>query len=224
MQRYRTIVIDPPWKYGAWGRPSGRGSRAGTFRPEICEPIPLPYQSISLSEISALPIPELADIDCELYVWTTQKYLPHTFPLLEKWGFKYCETLTWCKEPRGTGQGGLFTPTTEFIVHGRIGKMPKKQRVNTTWWKVTRPQNSHSTKPESFQDVIEQVSDMPRLEMFARRYRLGWDAFGNEVDSHVDLTQPNNRLHNRPLVRTGKNELSTPESDPASEGFTPSGG
>jgi len=64
--------------------------------------------------------------------------------------------------------------------------MPLKQRLDTTWWKVARP-NVHSRKPESFQDVIEQVSDMPRLEMFARRYRLGWDAFGNEVESHVEI-------------------------------------
>jgi N6-adenosine-specific RNA methylase IME4 len=185
MQKYRTVVIDPPWKYGKWGGNSEKTEAAKIWNVNGGNK-PLPYPSMSLSEIAALPIPDLADVDCELYVWTTQKYLPHTFPLLEKWGFKYCETLTWCKEPRGTGQGGLFTPTTEFIVHGRIGKMPQKQRLDTTWWKVARP-NVHSRKPESFQDVIEQVSDMPRLEMFARRYRLGWDAFGNEVDSHVQL-------------------------------------
>ena len=172
MQKYRTIVADPPWKYGKWGASSGRGDRAKDF--EMCvTDLPLPYSSMSLAEIAALPIPDLADDDCELYVWTTQKYLEHTFPLIRGWGFKVCETLTWCKEPRGTGQGGLFTPTTEFIVHGRKGKMPMKQRIDTTWWKVKRPVH-HSQKPESFQDIIEQVSDAPRLEMFARRYRLGW--------------------------------------------------
>mgnify|MGYP000846921566 FL=1 len=183
MQKYRTIVADPPWKYGKWGKASQNSIFANS--PHNVD-IALPYPSMSLEEIAALPIPELADTDCELYVWTTQKYLPHTFPLLEKWGFKYCEVLTWCKEPRGTGQGGLFTPTTEFIVHGRIGKMPKKQRIDSTWWKVARP-NVHSRKPESFQDIIEQVSDAPRLEMFARRYRLGWDSFGNEIESHVEI-------------------------------------
>lgn len=174
--KYKTIVIDAPWKYGKWGTPSDR--------PNQIHARPLPYLSMSLSEISALPISSLADADCELYVWTTQKYLPCTFPLLEKWGFKYCETLTWCKEPRGTGQGGLFTPTTEFIIHGRIGRMPNKQRLDTTWWKVTRPVR-HSQKPEHFQDIIEMVSDAPRLEMFARRYRLGWDVWGNEVESNI---------------------------------------
>lgn len=178
--KYSTIVIDPPWKYGKWGKAKGKAGLK--FTQEIL----LPYKYMALSEISALPIPNLADTDCELYVWTTQKYLPHTFPLLETWGFKYCETLTWCKEPRGTGQGGLFTPTTEFIVHGRIGKMPKKQRIDSTWWKVKR-QMRHSQKPEFFQDMIETVSDAPRLEMFARRPRAGWDVFGNEVEGSIEL-------------------------------------
>ena len=180
---YHTIVIDPPWKYGKWGKASKNSVFANS--PHNID-IELPYPSMSLDEIAELPIAGLADNDCELYVWTTQKYLPHTFPLLEKWGFKYCETLVWCKEPRGTGQGGLFTPTTEFIVHGRRGKMPIKKRIDSTWWKVTRP-NVHSRKPECFQDIIETVSDAPRLEMFARRQRIGWDVFGNEVEGSITL-------------------------------------
>lgn len=185
MQKYRTIVIDPPWQYGKWGGNSQRNQKDKTFVIDT-QNLSLPYPSMSIAEIAALPVASLADVDCELYLWVTQKYMPDSFKILAGYGFKYCETLTWCKEPRGTGQGGLFTPTTEFILHGRVGKMPNKQRIDTTWWKVTRPVH-HSQKPESFQDVIEQVSDAPRLEMFARRYRLGWDSWGNEVESHVEI-------------------------------------
>jgi len=181
--KYKTIVIDPPWKYGRWGAGSKNCLLAEN---EHNVELDLPYPFMTIEEIVALPIRDLADTDCELYVWTTEKYLPQTFPIMDKWGFKYCETLTWCKEPRGTGQGGLFTPTTEFIVHGRIGKMPIKKRIDTTWWKVTRTKH-HSQKPECFQDIIEQVSDAPRLEMFARRQRLGWDVFGNEVENSINI-------------------------------------
>jgi len=177
MQRYKTIVIDPPWKYGKWGGHSKTNENWAKYEYPI---EPLPYPFMSLEEIVALPIQDLAEADCELYVWTTQKYLPYTFPIVAGWGFKYCETLTWCKEPRGTGQGGLFTPTTEFIVHGRKGKMPKKQRIDSTWWQVKRT-GVHSRKPEFFQDIIETVSDAPRVELFARRRRPGWTVFGNEV-------------------------------------------
>lgn len=90
----------------------------------------------------------------------------------------YCQTLTWCKKPMGKGQGGVYCPTTEFLILARRGKMPKVERIDTTWWEVKR-QMKHSKKPEFFQDLIEQVSEAPRLEMFARREREGWDVFGN---------------------------------------------
>ena len=191
---FRTIVADPPWKYGAWGKSSGRGSRAGTFRPEIDVPKPLPYQTMSVEEIRAMPVAQLTDENCDLYLWTTQKYLRAGFDVLDAWGFRYCATLTWCKTPRGTGQGGLYCPTTEFLLLGRKGKQPEgKKRQDSTWWNVKRHQNCHSHKPEFFQDMIEAVSDAPRLEMFARRRRLGWSAFGNECNADVTLVTHNNQ-------------------------------
>ena len=148
---------------------------------------------MSIEEIKALPVAKLAAEDCDLYLWTTQKYLPDAFGVLEAWGFRYCQTLTWCKTPRGTGQGGLYCPTTEFLLLGRKGKMPIKKRVDTTWWNVKRPHNCHSAKPEHFQDVIEAVSDEPRLELFARRKRPGWASWGNEIANDVEM--PNEKAH-----------------------------
>jgi N6-adenosine-specific RNA methylase IME4 len=180
VSKYKTILVDPPWRYGVWASPSNRPNHVGKVKP-------IPYPTMSLDEIKMLPIRLLADEDCELYLWATQRYLPVAFETLREWNFKYCTTLTWCKAPRGTGQGGVYTPTTEFLIHGRIGKMPKVKRIDTTWIQAKRPHNSHSTKPEEFQDVIERVSNSPRLEMFARRKRHGWDVFGNEVDDSIRL-------------------------------------
>lgn len=178
---FRTIVADPPWKYGKWGKASEKAFLVSGICEETNKEIPMPYPTMSVDEICALKVGELAADDCDLYLWTTQKYLPDAFKVLAAWGFKYCQTLTWCKTPRGTGQGGLFCPTTEFLILGRKGKMPKKPRIDSTWWNVKRPHNSHSTKPEFFQDLIETVSDGPRLELFARRPRDGWTVWGNEV-------------------------------------------
>lgn len=187
-RRYKTIVIDPPWKYGKWGKGSSNALYADK---EFNVEKDLPYNWMSIEEIKALPIKEISDSDCELYLWTTQKYLPDAFEVLKAWGFKYCQTLTWCKTPMGTGQGGVYCPTTEFLILGRNGKMPKVKRIDTTWWNVKRT-NKHSKKPEFFQDLIETVSDAPRLEMFARRERKGWDVFGNEVANSIKLNAGNN--------------------------------
>lgn len=185
MKKYRTIIIDPPWKYSHWGPAT---KKSNVFNGYIAEAKKMDYSTMTVDEIKQLPVNNLADTNCELYMWATQKYLPVAFEIFKHWGFKYCTTLTWCKKPMGTGQGGVFTPTTEFIVHGRIGRMPKVKRVDSTWFEHKR-QNKHSRKPEYFQDLIETVSESPRLEMFARRERSGWDVFGNEVETSIDLKQ-----------------------------------
>ena len=184
--KYRTIVADPPWKYGKWGKADPK------TRPN-CKEYDMPYETMSIEEIKALNVAGLADENCELYLWTTQKYLPNAFEVLKAWGFKYCQTLTWCKTPRGKGQGGVYCPTNEFLILGRKGKMPKVERVDTTWFHTKRPHNAHSKKPEFFQELIETVSEAPRLEMFARRKRVGWDIWGNELENDVELeTSANN--------------------------------
>ena len=177
--KYKTIVVDPPWEYNKWGGHSNKGRHGFKI-------VEFPYDCMGIDEIKRLPIKNLSDDNCELYLWTTQKYLPISFEVLNSWGFKYCQTLTWCKTPRGTGQGGVYCPTNEFLILGRRGKMPNITRIDSTWW-LTKRQRRHSAKPEFFQDMIETVSEGPRLEMFARRERKGWDVFGNEVDNSIDI-------------------------------------
>ena len=176
--KYRTIVVDPPWQYGAWGKASHPNWDG--HEPTIT---PMPYPTMSVEEIAAMNVRELADENCELYLWTTQRYLRDAFSVLDVWGFKYCQTLTWCKTPMGKGQGGVYCPTTEFALLGRRGKMPDVERIDSTWWNWKRAWKKHSKKPDAFFEMLETVTEQPRLEMFARRKREGWDVWGNEVES-----------------------------------------
>ena len=180
---YRCILADPPWYYGRSWDTGSKNALVQTTKAE-----PMPYEQMKIDEIKALPVGDLAADQCDLYLWVTQKYLPDSFDVLKAWGFRYCQALTWCKVPMGTGQGGLYCPTTEFLILGRRGKMPTgKVRKDSTWWQVKR-QKRHSQKPEFFQDMIEMQSDGPRLELFARRKRDGWDSWGNEVESDIIFT------------------------------------
>ncbi len=177
MKKYQIIYADPPWKYGNWcankNRPNSKNK-------------PLPYPSLSVEEICSLPIKTLADKNCELYLWTTQKYLPSSFAVISAWGFEYKQTLIWCKKPRA-GLGGAYTPTNEFLLLARKGKKPKAKRILTTWWLVKRPHNHHSEKPYFFRNMIESVTNKPRIELFARQKTEGWDVWGNEVKSDIEL-------------------------------------
>lgn len=119
-------------------------------------------------------------------------YLRRMREQAEAWGFKPSTLLTWCKPPMGLGLGGTFVNTTEFVIFARRGSLKAQERVPSTWWEWSRPYigrggPTHSAKPEAFLDLVERVSPAPRLEMFARRNRLGWHTWGNQSLEHVEV-------------------------------------
>lgn len=191
--KYRTLVVDPPWAYpDGWGRlPGGQGEKMAVRRgelPQMTERKPLPYPSMSLEEIRSLPIANLADPDgCHVYLWATNRYLRDAFTVLDAWGVRFGQLLVWAKTPMGLGPGGTFAQSSEYVLFGRRGSLRHLQRMNSTWFNWPRMDRQHSRKPEGFLDIVEMVSPGPRLEMFARRNRLGWDTWGNECFEHVEL-------------------------------------
>jgi N6-adenosine-specific RNA methylase IME4 len=147
-----------------------------------------------LAEIAALPVADLAEPEAHLYLWTTNRFLEDAYAVARAWGFRPAQLLTWCKPPMGVGFGGAFTTTTEFCIFARRGTLAHLQREDSSWWRWSRPYEhgaiAHSAKPDAFLDMVERVSPEPRLEMFARRARLGWHVWGNEVDSHIQVAGP----------------------------------
>lgn len=192
--RYRTIVADPPWEHPDSGArtQSTNGNWKGKW---LGYESKVPYDRMTLDDIKALKVSDLAHDDgCHLYLWTTNGFLRQGYDVVEAWGFKPSTLLTWAKAPMGIGLGGAFTITTEFVIYARRGKLAPIRRWDSTWFPFKRPYNAngapaHSAKPEGFLDVVEQVSPGPRLEMFARRNRLGWDTWGNEALQHVEMPE-----------------------------------
>ena len=172
---YKTLVVDPPWHYDQGG-PRNENGWASLSGKAIAVP---PYPSMTIEEISDLKIGLLADADSHLYLWTTNAYLRASFDIIEAWGFRHSQTLTWCKTPRGLGPGGAFSNTTEFVLFCRHGSLKPLSRIDSTWFGF--PRRAHSVKPMEFMDMVEKVSPGPYVEVFARVPRAGWDAWGNEV-------------------------------------------
>ena len=184
MTLYRTIVADPPWRYGKFNSFSSTGKTA-TAGNLTDGPRDLPYAQMSVDEIAGLPVGEMADEKAHLYVWTTQRYLWDARDVATAWGFKPSCVLTWCKPPMGAALGFAFAPTSEFVVFAHRGGLEPTVRWESTWFAAPRPYigkggPTHSAKPDSFLDIVEQVSPAPRLEMFARRARFGWDYWGDQ--------------------------------------------
>lgn len=173
-KKYRTIVADPPWHYDRFG--VGR-IPAGVEHDG--RSTPMPYGTMSVSEICALPVEAMAEDDAHLYLWTTQRYLRDSFDVIEAWGFKYSATLVWCKAPMPTMIGGTFRPSTEFVMFARRGSLASLRRETTQWFNWKR-QPGHSMKPDAMLDMVESVSPGPYVELFARRARFGWDYWGDQ--------------------------------------------
>ncbi len=173
-KKYLTIVADPPWQQVMTGKYSIRHSRAEK----------LDYPTMTVEQICALPVDGLADKGCHLWLWTTNQFLHAGFHVLEAWGFKYLAPITWIKP---SGIGNYFIHRTQTVLMGYKDKCVfPLSRYLPTVLNAELPKR-HTQKPQALQDYIESISPMPRIELFSRMRRMGWDCWGNEVESDIIL-------------------------------------
>lgn len=156
---------------------------------------PLPYATLTVSQIAALPVATLAAPEAHLYLWTTNRFLPEAFHVMTEWGFRYSTTLVWNKAMIGGGLGGTWRINTEFVLFGYRGRCRARGVVRGTCFSWKRPYDErgkprHSAKPSGFLRLVEQVSHDPYLELFARAPRPGWAAWGNEIEGGFQPAEP----------------------------------
>ena len=168
---YATIVADPPWHYDA--APVGGGT-PGTYGVAKA----FPYSTMTVDEVCALPVGELAAPDAVLWLWTTNRYLPESFRVVSAWGFSYRQTLVWGKN-NPMPVGAVAPSAAEFLLAAKRGKPAMSWCWPSSVIITPRPSvRVHSVKPDSFRDFIEQSSPGPYVELFCRSPRLGWDSWG----------------------------------------------
>lgn len=166
-KKYRTILADPPWDV------QQKGDRGAERH----------YSLMTLDEIAALPVADLAEDNAHLWLWVTNATLRQGYDIAEAWGFTVRSPLTWVKFRLGLGT--YLRNSTEHLLFATRGTAPVEFRSQPTW--INAPVQDHSHKPEEQYALIERVSPGPYLELFARRPQPGWDAWGNEVASDVML-------------------------------------
>ena len=177
-RRYSTILADPPWQFA---------NRTGKIAPEHKRLSR--YPTMTLSEISMLPIPQVANSTAHLYLWCPNALLPDGLAVMRAWGFIYKSNLVWHKIRKdggsdGRGVGFYFRNVTELILFGVRGKnartlAPARSQVNL----LASRKQEHSRKPDEQYDIIEACSPSPYLELFARGTRPGWATWGDQADN-----------------------------------------
>jgi len=178
MKKYQTILADPPWPMD-FIKLKRRPNQVN-----------MPYPTMTMQSIRnvGIDLRPLVDNNCGLFLWTTHKYLPDAFGIVSAWGFKYHCCLTWDKT-NGLSLCG-FTRKTEFLIYAYRGRINVNQRGQFIPTLFTEKLTTHSTKPSILYEILERNTPEPRLELFARNKREGWDCWGNEVDSDIELEIP----------------------------------
>lgn len=180
MKKYGIIYADPPWHYRVYSK-KGAGRSAESH-----------YPTMTIEEIQALPVSELADKDCALFMWITFPLLKESLSVLSAWGFKFKTiAFVWIKQNRKSdslfwGMGYWTRANVEFCVLATKGK-PKRMAKNVHQVIVSHIEE-HSKKPdEARRRIVRLMGDLPRIELFARQKTAGWDVWGNEVESDIIL-------------------------------------
>ncbi len=187
---YRTIVADPPWPMEWSGGRTTAGRTSGSTR--VYEKRAMPYRTMAIDEIAALPVRDLAAADAYLFLWAIDRFVVDgsAAAVCRAWGFEPTNgLLVWRK--RSAGLGRFIRPAHELIVVARRGAARLTEISTTSVHSWRQPYRNgakvHSAKPEQMQDLVERLSPGPYLELFARRPRFGWHVWGDEVDSDVEL-------------------------------------
>jgi N6-adenosine-specific RNA methylase IME4 len=185
MKTFKTIVADPPWPYKTPGqigaslehRPNrdktlGAGNAGSKSR----------YGAMSIEDMCALAVP--SEENAHLYLWFTNTFAVEAHTIAKAWGFRPMTILTYVKmKPDGSPSmkmGYYFRGATEhvlFAVKGSLRLQTREAMPTAFLW----PRLPHSVKPEAFYALVEKASPPDYLEMFARKTRLGWTSWGNQV-------------------------------------------
>lgn len=184
-RRFGTVLADPPWRFA---------NRTGKMAPEHRRLSR--YATMTVEEIAALPVGDVAAGTAHLYLWVPNALLAEGLNVMSAWGFQYKTNIVWHKIRRdggsdGRGVGFYFRNVTEMLLFGVRGKnartlAPGRRQVNY----LSSRKREHSRKPDEQYALIEACSAGPYLELFARGARSGWSVWGHEADNEYAPSWP----------------------------------
>lgn len=172
-KKYQIIYADPPWSYRD---KCNAGQRGAAFK----------YQTMTIDDIKSLPVQNIADDNCVLFLWATMPLLQEALDTIKAWKFKYKTVgFAWVKmnKIKATPFWGMGNWTRSCGEVCLLAVKGKPQRVSKSVHSVVMsPIEAHSKKPAEVRErIVKLMGDVPRIELFARQQVEGWDCWGNEV-------------------------------------------
>ncbi len=172
--RYGLMIADPPWSFNNYS-PRGWGKSPHKH-----------YQCMSVVDMAALPVGQLAAPDCLLIMWATWPMLPVAVTLMNTWGFRYKTGGCWSKLSKTGGKqafgtGYVLRSASEPFLLGTMGSPEYASRAVRNL--ITAPVREHSRKPVEMRVIARQLCPhVPAVELFAREPWPGCDVWGNQTN------------------------------------------
>jgi N6-adenosine-specific RNA methylase IME4 len=164
---FPVIYADPPWQYEhveTWDRA-----------------IENHYPTMELDAICNMPVKQLATDDAILFLWVTSPKVAEAIRVIEAWGFVYRTCMVWDKGQ--IGMGYYFRQQHELLFVAARGALPVPMTENRYPSVLHAPRGRHSEKPVEVYEIIESMyPEYRKIELFSRKAREGWFAWGNEVN------------------------------------------
>lgn len=177
---YGLILADPPWRFRTWG------DHGQTKSPSKH------YSLMTMEQLYALPVGDLAARDCALVVWGVAPMVPHAIDLIKAWGFTFKTSGVWAKQSKtgriwAFGTGYVWRSASEPYFYATRGE--PKSAVKDIRNLIVSPLREHSRKPERMRkDLDRMFPDVRKVELFARQPAPGWDAWGNQTEKFQAAT------------------------------------
>lgn len=178
--KYQVVYADPPWHFGSKQLQKYNGSRFASLDSRE-------YTTMDIDAIKSMPVAQIIDKDCALFLWVTDGHVEEAMPVIRSWGFKYVTiAFIWSKKTTTGKQvatlGAWTMKNCEVCLLATRGQMLKYKVSNREYQLVEDVRTNHSAKPVEVRNRIERIfPNVNRIELFARESPLGWDAIGDGV-------------------------------------------
>src|SRR3989338_5017279 len=183
-QKFDVIYADPPWNYNGklqFDKSSASVDKIDLSRKIFISSASFKYPTLKTEELKKLPVQEIANNDCLLFMWTSNPHLAQAVALGEAWGFDYkTVAFVWDKMNHNPGQYTLSN--CELCLVFKRGKIPKPRGARNIKQLVRVRRTEHSEKPlQALEEIEKMFPTQDKIELFARNKPKGWDVWGLDV-------------------------------------------
>jgi N6-adenosine-specific RNA methylase IME4 len=183
-KKYSIIYADPPWDYNGklqFDKSSTSVDKLDLRKKIFISAANFKYPTIKTKDLKKIPIYEIAEDDCLLFMWVTNPHLAQGIEVAQSWGFEY-KTVAFVWDKMVHNPGRYTLSYCELCLLFKRGRIPTPRGSRNEKQLIRAPRREHSSKPiEVMQSIERMFPTQKKIELFARKKYENWDSWGLDV-------------------------------------------